>query len=473
MNLNEVYLSYYNYFRVLNCKSIMKIDSSKIKVKPPLKIPTSAILDSIVEGVFTVDKNLIITYFNHAAEKITGVPKVEAIGQYCFETLRSNICEKCCPISESLKTGKDTINLQVNILRPDSRQIPVSVNASVLKDENGDTIGGVETFRDLSTIEALRKEIGQKYTFEDIISKNHKFLQIFSILPNIAESDSTVLIQGPSGSGKELFAHAIHNLSFRKDKPFVAINCGALPDNLLESELFGYVKGAFTDAKKDKPGRFELAKGGTIFLDEVESLSQATQVKLLRVLQEKEFEPLGSIAPIKADVRVISATKENLADLIKENKFRDDLYFRLNIMKIELPPLIERRDDIPLLINKFIDKFNHRMGKYVAAVSHDVLNILMKYRYQGNVRELENIIEHAMVMCQNEEIQVDHLPIEFLSLDLSSHKNDVPQEPLQKTECHTILEALQKHDWNKNKVAEELRINRSTLWRKMKKHGLI
>lgn len=452
----------------------MKNKSIKAYPKPLNEIQTSSILDSIVEGVFTVDKDLKITYFNHAAEKITGVPKTEAIGQYCFETLRTNICEKSCPVSESLKTGGNTINLQVNILRPDGKQIPVSVNASVLKDEDGNIIGGVETFRDLSTIEALRKEIKQKYTFEDIISKNHKILQIFSILPNIAESESTVLIQGPSGSGKELFARAIHNLSFRKDKPFVAINCGALPDNLLESELFGYVKGAFTDAKKNKPGRFELAKGGTIFLDEVESLSPATQVKLLRVLQEKEFEPLGAIAPIKADVRIISATKENLNDSIKENKFRDDLFFRLNVMKIELPSLVERRDDVPLLINQFVDKFNHRMGKYILSVSNEVLNLLMKYNYPGNVRELENIIEHAMVMCQNEEIQVEHLPLEFLLSEVSAApKNNASEKPLEKTECQTILEALQKHDWNKNKVADELRIHRSTLWRKMQRHGLI
>jgi PAS domain S-box-containing protein len=451
----------------------MKKKLQKVEIRPLNEIQTSSILDCIVEGVFTVDQELRITYFNHAAEKITGVPKNEAIGQYCFEALRTNICEKACPISESLKTGKDTINLQVNILRPDGKQLPVSVNASVLKDENGKIIGGVETFRDLSTIEALRKEIKKKYTFEDIVSKNHKILQIFSILPNIAESDSTVLIQGPSGSGKELFARAIHNLSFRKEKPFVAINCGALPDNLLESELFGYVKGAFTDAKKDKPGRFELAKGGTIFLDEVESLSPATQVKLLRVLQEKEFEPLGSIAPIKANIRVISATKDNLTNLISENKFRDDLYFRLNIMKIELPELMERRDDIPLLINRFIDKFNHRMGKYILKVSNEVLSILMKYNYPGNIRELENIIEHAMVMCQNEEIQIDHLPLELISFDHHSTKNKPSEKPLKKTECQTILDALNKHDWNKNKVAEELRIHRSTLWRKMAKHGLI
>ena len=448
-------------------------DDSKISLKPLAEIHTGSILDCIVEGVFTVDKNLKITYFNQAAEKLTGVSKKEAIGQYCFEALRSNICEKSCPISESLKSGKDTINLKVNILRPDGKQVPISVNASVLKDEDGNIIGGVETFRDVSTIEALRQEIKQKYTFEDIISKNHKILQIFSILPNIAESDSTVLIQGPSGSGKELFAHAIHNLSFRKDKPFVAINCGALPDNLLESELFGYVKGAFTDAKKNKPGRFELAKGGTIFLDEVESLSPATQVKLLRVLQEKEFEPLGAIAPIKSDVRVISATKDTLSDLIKNNKFRDDLYFRLNVMKIELPPLIERRDDIPLLINRFIEKFNHRMGKSILSVSSEVFNILMRYNYTGNVRELENIIEHAMVMCQNEEIQVEHLPIDLNLPGTNKETKNVPKEPLQTTECQVILECLRKNDWNKNLVAKELRIHRSTLWRKMKKHGLI
>lgn len=448
-------------------------DDSKISLKPLTEIHTGSILDCIVEGVFTVDKNLKITYFNQAAEKLTGVSKKEAIGQYCFEALRSNICEKSCPISESLKSGKDTINLKVNILRPDGKQVPISVNASVLKDEDGNIIGGVETFRDVSTIEALRQEIKQKYTFEDIISKNHKILQIFSILPNIAESDSTVLIQGPSGSGKELFAHAIHNLSFRKDKPFVAINCGALPDNLLESELFGYVKGAFTDAKQNKPGRFELAKGGTIFLDEVESLSPATQVKLLRVLQEKEFEPLGAIAPIKSDVRVISATKDTLSELIKDNKFRDDLYFRLNVMKIELPPLIERRDDIPLLVNRFIEKFNHRMGKSILSVSSEVLNILMRYNYTGNVRELENIIEHAMVMCQNEEIKVEHLPIDLNSPVANRETKNIPKEPLQTTECQVILECLRKNDWNKNIVAEELRIHRSTLWRKMKKHGLI
>ena len=285
--------------------------------------------------------------------------------------------------------------------------------------------------------------------------------------------NSTVLIQGQSGSGKELFARAIHNLSFRNKGLFVAVNCGALPDNLLESELFGYKKGAFTDAKKDKPGRFEIAKGGTIFLDEVESLSQSTQVKLLRVLQEKEFEPLGSTAPVKSDVRIISATKNCLLELVKQDKFRDDLFFRLNIVRIELPPLSQRRDDIPLLINHFIEKFDHKMSKYITGVSSDVLELLMNYNYTGNIRELENIIEHAFVMCQEEIIQLKHLPPEVSLTKIKKNLNSAPVSPLDDLERKTIKEVLEKHDWNKIKAAKELKLHRSTLWRKMKKFGLV
>ncbi len=431
------------------------------------------ILNSIVEGVFTVDKDLKITYFNQAAERITGVSKNDAIGQFCFEALRSNICESACPIRNSIESGKDSINTQVRILRSDGKEIPISISASSLKDENGKIIGGVETFRDFSAIETLKKEIEQKYTYEDIISKNHKILELFGILPNIAESDSTVLIQGQSGSGKELFARAIHNLSFRNKGPFVAVNCGALPDNLLESELFGYKKGAFTDAKKDKPGRFEIAKGGTIFLDEVESLSQSTQVKLLRVLQEKEFEPLGSTAPVKSDVRIISATKNCLLELVKQDKFRDDLFFRLNIVRIELPPLSQRRDDIPLLINHFIEKFDHKMNKYITGVSSEVLELLMNYSYTGNIRELENIIEHAFVMCQEEIIQLKHLPPEVSLPKIKKNVSAVPISPLEDLERKTIKEVLEKHNWNKIEAAKELNLHRSTLWRKMKKFNLI
>jgi PAS domain S-box-containing protein len=431
------------------------------------------ILDSVADGVFTVNNEMVITYFNKAAERICGISRHEAIGQYCFDVLRSNICESECPIRFSLETGQDLIDRHKNILRSDGKKIPITISSSILKDEKGKMIGGVETFRDLSKIEALEKEIHKKYTFEDIISKNSKILQIFNILPNIAESESTVLIQGASGTGKELFARAIHNLSLRKEGPFIAINCGALPDTLLESELFGYVKGAFTDAKKNKPGRFELAKGGTIFLDEIDSLPLQTQVKLLRVLQEKEYEPLGATSTIKTNVRVISATKNDLHKLVQSNKFRDDLFYRLDVLKIELPPLNERRDDIPLLIKHFIEKFNYRMHKSVKSVSPEVLSILLNYSYEGNIRELENILEHAFVMCQTEEIQVEHLSPEIKTPDILMTENNLSNIPLEESERHTIIEVLKKHNWNTLKVAEELKIHRSTLWRKMKKFGLL
>lgn len=431
------------------------------------------ILDSIAAGVFTVDKNMRITYFNRTAEKITGVPRQEATGHYCFEVLRANVCEKDCALRHSLQTGEEITEKLVNILRTDGKQIPISITTAALKDGSGIIVGGVESFRDLSTIEELKKELNRNYTFEDIISKNHRIQQIFDILPNVAESESTVLIQGPSGSGKELFARAIHNLSPRQKGPFVAINCGALPETLLESELFGYVKGAFTDAKKDKAGRFALAKGGTIFLDEVESLSLPTQVKLLRVLQEREFEPLGATAAVQADVRVIAATKDDLSKLIEDGKFRDDLYFRLNVVKLELPPLSERRDDIPVLVKHFVEKFNRKMARHIEGVSDEVLEILMQYDFPGNVRELENIIEHAFVMCRENVVQPRHLPSELLELRNLAHHFETHQPSLENAERATILEVLEKNRWNKVETAKELGLHRTTLWRKMKKHGLI
>ncbi|NWF94035.1 MAG: sigma 54-interacting transcriptional regulator [Syntrophaceae bacterium] len=284
------------------------------------------IFNSIADGVFTTDGEGRITFFNKAGEEITGFSSEEAIGRYCYEIFRADICQSRCVLKEVLKTEKEIINLPVIILNKYRKKIPISISAAVLRDEKGEVIGGVETFRDLSVIEELKKELSQKYTFGDIVSKNHFIHDLFNILPNISGSDSTVLIQGASGTGKELFAKAIHNLSPRKNKPFIKVNCGALPDTLLESELFGYEKGAFTDAKKDKPGRFALANGGTIFLDEVGDMSPSLQVKLLLVLQEKEYEPLGSTSPRKTDVRVIAATNKDLSKLVNEGKFRDDLY---------------------------------------------------------------------------------------------------------------------------------------------------
>ena len=264
----------------------------------------NVILNSIADGVFTTDNDGKITFMNKAAEEITGFSNKEAIGHHCFDIFRADICQSRCALKETLKTKKEMINLPATILRRGGQKVPISISTAVLKNDRGQIIGGVETFRDLSAIEELKKELAQKYTLGDIISKNHLIREIFNVLPDIAESDSTVLIQGASGTGKELFANALHHLSRRKEKPFIKVNCGALPDTLLESELFGYVKGAFTDAKKDKLGRFAFANGGTIFLDEVGDMSSSLQVKLLRVLQKKEYEPLGATNPRRTELAI-------------------------------------------------------------------------------------------------------------------------------------------------------------------------
>jgi PAS domain S-box-containing protein len=432
------------------------------------------IFNSIADGVFTTDGEERVTFFNKAAEEITGFSSEEAIGRFCFEIFRADICQSHCALKEVLETEKEIINLAVTILSKDGKRIPISISAAVLRDEKGEAIGGVETFRDLSAIEELRKELSQKYTFGDIVSKNHLIHDIFNFLPNISGSDSTVLIQGASGTGKELFAKAIHNLSLRKNKPFIKVNCGALPDTLLESELFGYEKGAFTDAKKDKPGRFALANGGTIFLDEVGDMSPSLQVKLLRVLQEKEYEPLGSTSPRKTDVRIIAATNKDLSKLVNEGKFRDDLYYRLNVVKIDLPPLSQRREDIPLLIDAFIRKFNVKMGKKISGVSDKVLRLLLRYDYPGNVRELENIIEHAFVLCDKDRIDLDCLPKEITG-DQMKIASSLPMEegsPFEQAEAEVIEKALKKYGGGRIKTANELGIGRTTLWRKIRKYGL-
>jgi PAS domain S-box-containing protein len=431
------------------------------------------IFNSVADGVFTTDGESRITFLNRAAEQITGFSSEEAVGRYCYEIFRADICQSRCALKEVLRTEREIVNFPVTILSKDGRKIPISISAAVLRDEKGKVIGGVETFRDLSIIEELKKELSQKYTFGDIVSKNHSVQDIFDILPNIAGSDSTVLIQGASGTGKELFAKAIHNLSLRKNKPFIKVNSGALPDTLLESELFGYEKGAFTDAKKDKPGRFALANGGTIFLDEVGDMSPSLQVKLLRVLQEREYEPLGSTSPRKTNVRIIAATNKDLAKLVKEGKFRDDLYYRLNVVKIDLPPLSQRREDIPLLIDAFVRKFNAKMGKKIAGVSERALRLLLMYDYPGNVRELENIIEHAFVICRRDRIELECLPKEITgSQDKAPFPGEKEESPLDRAEAQIIEKALSKYGGDRIKTAKELGIGRTTLWRKIRRYGI-
>jgi PAS domain S-box-containing protein len=432
------------------------------------------ILESIADGVFTVDGDWNITSFNRAAEQITGITRQQAVGQKCFDVFHANICEAACALRATMESGRQRVGRRINILNSRGEKIPVSISTAVLRNEAGEVIGGVETFRDLSAVELLRREIHERYTFRDIISKNHEIRRILDILPDIAASNSTVLIEGPTGSGKELFAKAIHSLSGRGRRKYVAVNCGALPDTLLESELFGYKKGAFTDARKDKPGRFALAQDGTLFLDEIGDVSTALQVKLLRVLQEKEYEPLGGTSTVTTNVRVITATNRPLADLVAAGTFREDLYYRLNVLKIVLPPLAHRREDIPLLVAHFVRKFSAQQGKQIEGVSEEVLAVLMGCEFPGNVRQLQNVIEHAVVLCRGEWIDVDCLPAELV-LETTKRNAAGPKSaagPLPEAEATAILQTLREYAGHRGKTAAALGIDKTTLWRKMKRYGI-
>ncbi|MFC2150585.1 sigma-54 interaction domain-containing protein [Calditrichota bacterium] len=435
------------------------------------------ILSSIADGVFTVDKERCITSFNPAAERITGTPAKHAIGKKCYDVFHSDICESGCLLEESMQTGKEAIDVPVHILNKHGRRLPVSISTAVLRDDDGQVLGAVETFRDLSAIEDLRKQLEGKYSFEDIITKSPKLLKLLSILPDVAESESTVLIEGPSGSGKELFARAVHNLSPRKDAPYVVLNCGALPPQLFESELFGYKKGAFTDAKKDKPGKLAIAESGTVFLDEVGDLPLSTQVKLLRLLQQKEYEPLGGVRPIKADIRIVAATNHDLKQMVERGKFRDDLYFRLAVIRFDLPAMMDRRMDIPILIDHFIRLFNSRKGRNIVGASPAYVSTLMSHDFPGNVRELENIIEYGYAICHDKTLGIGHLPEELQakgasSMSIRDQFGVLATPDSAFSEESLIRRTLERFNGNRSRTAEMLNMGRSTLWRKMRKLGI-
>ncbi|MBT3177770.1 MAG: sigma 54-interacting transcriptional regulator [Desulfobacula sp.] len=443
---------------------------NKKMVGPLTEETTRVILECISDGVFTIDYNWEITSFNRAAEEITGIARKDAIGRHCWEVFRSNMCEHGCALKKTMEEGRPFINTSGYIINSEKKRIPITTSTSLFIDKNGDVIGGVETFRDHSLVEELRKELSSSFMVEDIVSKSTAMKKIFNILPQISGSDSSVLIEGETGTGKELMARAIHNMSPRTKKPFIAINCGAMPDTLLESELFGYKKGAFTNAVKDKPGQFALAHGGTVFLDEIGDTSPAFQVSLLRVLQEHEFTPLGGLSKEKTDVRIIAATNQNLAELLEKNQFRQDLYYRINVIRLTLPPLRQRMEDIPLLVERFINKLNMLQKKFIQDIDTKVIQALMSYGFPGNIRELENIIEHAFVLCSEGYIQLHHLP-NFLHLQATisaGKKND----PVKAVQIKLIIDALARNDNNRNSAAKELGIHKSTLFRRIKKLGI-
>ncbi|MEN8256936.1 MAG: sigma 54-interacting transcriptional regulator [Thermodesulfobacteriota bacterium] len=441
-------------------------------------IKNDLIIDSVADGVFTVDRNWQITSFNRAAELITGWHRDDAIGKYCSDVFHSSICGKSCAIAQSMYSGKPVTNRSISIETRAGKELPISISAAPLLDHEGNVLGGVETFRDLSILDSLRKQLTMRYTFDEIISKSPSMQRIFNILPEIARSPSNVLILGESGTGKELVARAIFNASSRSNKPFITVNCGALPDTLLESELFGYKAGAFTDAKQDKKGRFAAAEGGTLFLDEIGDIPASLQVKLLRVLQQKIYEPLGSNEPVKADVRIITATNRDLQALVKEDAFREDLFYRLNVVKIKLPPLKERMEDIPLLIEHFTSNFSAQQGKDIVGISDEALAILMHYDFPGNIRELENVIEYGFILCPGGFILPEHLPEPF-----APNGDQKPQagtlipmtgivsQTLEELEQTAIAASLAKNKWKKMATCRELGISKDTLRRKINKYG--
>ncbi|HOA04940.1 MAG TPA: sigma 54-interacting transcriptional regulator [Candidatus Fermentibacter daniensis] len=433
---------------------------------------TEAILESISDGVFTVDSDWRITTFNRAAEEITGTPREEAVGKVCSDVFRCSMCETGCALRETLASGRPVIGRTGFIIDAHGGRVPISVSTAVLRDSRGRITGGAETFRNLSEIEALRKELRGRCEAGDIVSRSPLMKRIFEVLPAVAASTSTVLVQGETGTGKELLARTIHSMSPRSQGPFVAVNCSALPDTLLESELFGYKAGAFTGAGKDKPGRFALARGGTLFLDEIGELAPPMQVKLLRFLQDRRFEPLGAVRSESSDARVITATNRDLHAAMKEGGFREDLYYRVNVMRIEMPPLRRRLEDVPILVDSFIGHLNKVQGRSIRGISPEALSILMAHDWPGNVRELENVIERAFIVCSGETIGIESLPPELSGGTIPAKRLRGMRETRRETDAAAIRAAFARLGDRPSAVAKDLGIHRSTLYRMMKALGI-
>ena len=435
------------------------------------------ILDNLDIGVLTVDRGGHITFFNTMVERTTGFKREEVLGKTYTTVFGKTAANDFFLLNETISDGKPRSGRDGQILTQKGEALPIRANYMALKNEEERIVGGLATISDLSLIYQLNSAIKNHYTFYDMVGKDPAMQKIFEVVPVIAASDATVLIEGPTGTGKDILAKVIHTASNRSAKPLVKVNCAALPDNLLESEMFGYVKGAFTGADKDKPGRFQEADGGTIFLDEIGDLPLSLQAKLLRVLEDKDFYPLGSRRPTKVDIRIISATNLGLEQLVQEKRFREDLFYRLNVMRLELPSLKERKGDLPLLISHILKRLCATRGSRVDKISEDAMEVLLNHAYPGSIRELENIIEHALILCQGNTIERNHLP---LILQKNARNQPVRAEVqagdlLQQVESNekvAIESILKQHNWNRKKTAQVLNINRTTLWRKMKRHGI-
>ncbi len=433
-----------------------------------------SILNSISEGVMTLDREWRIVSWNSAAERITGFHREEVLGEECTSVFRSRLCGKECLLDKAISCGHPYQDLEASVHNKGNQLIHLLVGAAPLFDAQGNIIGGLETFRDVSHHYWMEAELEDHLGYRDMVGRSEAMIKVFQALSSLADTDTTVLIQGESGTGKELIARALHFYGSRRDRSFVAINCSAIPEGMLESELFGHSKGAFTGAHKSYAGKFELANGGTLFLDEIAELSPSVQVKLLRVLEEREFQRLGQNKNIKVDIRLITATNQNLYKRVVDGSFREDLYYRLSVFPLNLPPLRKRKDDIRLLVTHFVGRFNRRMGKRIRGIADGVLDLLESYPWPGNVRELANAIEYAFVHCKGLWIQTSDLPQRLLSAPDAVRSNPPDRLPgaLESFEREFILNTLEAANWKKNEAARRLGISISTLWRRMEKYGL-
>lgn len=444
----------------------------------------ASLLDCIGDGVVTIGLDMKIRYMNRAMRELLGYEEGEPLEQLpsCHLLVQGSICStQDCILERAIRNREKVRNYETVIQNKDGRKIPVSLNTDLLRDDGGNLIGIVETYRDLSQINELKAKLEQhtgSRTRGPLVARSKALQRILDLLPQVANAKATVLIEGESGTGKELIAREIHRLSPRRDQPFVAVNCAALAEGVLESELFGHVKGAFTGAIADRLGRFEMAHRGTIFLDEIAEITPLAQVKLLRVLQESEFEKVGGNKTVKVDVRVVAATNKNLAAAVEEGKFRDDLYYRLQVFPIRVPPLRDHKEDLLPLIEHSIARLNRTMGKSVRQIDGPALKLLEAHRYPGNVRELENILEHAFIRCPDHTIRSEHLPEHLLSGRSRPKRSPSETEitsgtTLAALEQEAIVQALEQTNWDYKRTCKVLGLSRSTLLRRIKHYKLL
>lgn len=459
-----------------------------IEVAQKKRSEEARLLDCISDGVVTIGLDMHIRYMNRAMRELLGYTEETILGNplSCNLIVQSNICSTHdCVLERAIRNREKVGNYETVIQNKDGRQIPVMMNTDLLWNEQGELVGVVETFRDVSQIKELKDKLERErhpVRQSPLIAKSRALQEIIGLLPQVANSKATVLIEGESGTGKDLIAKEIHRLSPRHDKPFVAVNCAALAEGVLESELFGHVKGAFTGAIADRPGRFEMAHEGTIFLDEIAELSPATQVKLLRVLQEEELERVGGNKTIQLDVRVVAASNKDLSELVKTGRFRDDLYYRLRVFPMKVPPLRERREDVLPLIEHFMGKFNRTTEKNIRGIDGPALKFLESYNYPGNVRELENILEHCFIRCLDHTIRLEHLAPDVLAKSRKGDLQDLQggaeaddrgrERALAALERQMIEKTLGRTDWNYRDSCRILGISRSTLLRRIKQYKL-